>query len=177
MADCNYCQIIEGKIKANIIYEDEVCLGILESKPAVPGHVRIITKEHYPIFEQVPDKTLEKVFEASNVISSILFEVLGCQGTNILVNNGYTSNQVTPHFSVDILPRQEKDGINLDWEMKPASKDEIETADLMLLNITKDIFIPKEKTKPIEINTKPEVVEEAKKGEIDYQVEQLNRMP
>ena len=93
-----------------------------------------------------------------------------------LINNGYCSNQDTPHFSIDIIPRQDKDGLNLEWDMKPASEDELNTVKLMLSNLTKGIHIAKEKSKPIEIQKEPEEIKVVK-GEIDYQVEQLNRMP
>lgn len=46
MLNCLFCQIIQKKIPAYIITEDEYCLAFLDINPASEGHTLIITKNH-----------------------------------------------------------------------------------------------------------------------------------
>jgi len=46
MLNCLFCQIIQKKIPAHIVDEDEYCLAFLDINPASEGHTLIITKNH-----------------------------------------------------------------------------------------------------------------------------------
>src|ERR1035438_6781984 len=45
-ADCLFCKIVEGKIPAKRVYEDELCLCFADINPQAPTHLLIIPKEH-----------------------------------------------------------------------------------------------------------------------------------
>ncbi|MBF8279741.1 MAG: HIT protein, partial [candidate division NC10 bacterium] len=63
------------------------------------------------------------MFSMSNIISTALFESLNIHGTNILVNNGPEAGQSFAHFIINIIPRTESDGINMEWT--PSKADNI----------------------------------------------------
>jgi histidine triad (HIT) family protein len=44
--DCLFCQIIQKRIPAYVIAEDNNCLAFLNINPASEGHTLIITKKH-----------------------------------------------------------------------------------------------------------------------------------
>ncbi|MFP4112125.1 MAG: HIT family protein [Candidatus Woesearchaeota archaeon] len=179
MTDCEYCKIAEKEKTLGIVYEDELCTAFVDDKPAMPGQVTLIPKRHYPIIETVPDETIEHMFNIANKLSTILFEVIGAKGTNILIQNGPSAGQdVAAHVSINIIPRQDNDNLDLQWDMSQASEDDLSTAELMLKEETKKIVDGKEKEppKPQEINTEGENIE-TKDGEKDYMIEQLNRTP
>jgi histidine triad (HIT) family protein len=46
MADCIFCQIVEGKIPCYKVYEDEEFLGFLDISQIVDGHTLLIPKKH-----------------------------------------------------------------------------------------------------------------------------------
>ena len=46
MADCLFCKIIERKIPAKIVYEDEKALAFEDIQPQAPTHLLIIPKKH-----------------------------------------------------------------------------------------------------------------------------------
>jgi len=77
--------------------------------------------------EQVPDDILSMITAAANKISIILFEILKVHGTNIIINNGVSAGQKIPHFSVDILPRRTDDNLKLDWTLKQAAPEALES--------------------------------------------------
>jgi len=176
-ADCPVCQLIaKGN---NILYEDEKIVALLEEQPMASGHIIVTTREHYPIIEQVPDFIIDKVFQMTNKLSTIVFDALGCQGTNIIVNNGIAANQETPHFIVNIIPRRENDGVDFAWKPKQLSEEEMSTVELNIKEQTQSIgAFEEEKEKPIEIKDDKEVISESDESEEDnYQIKQLRRVP
>ena len=51
---CIFCQIVQGKIPARSLYEDDKVRVVLDINPASPGHCLIIPKDHYMVLPQVP---------------------------------------------------------------------------------------------------------------------------
>lgn len=175
---CEFCDIIQGKEEAETIYEDDRLLAVLHLKPAFPGQILLFTKEHHPILEQVPDYLVAHTFKVANKLSTALFETLNIQGTNLLVQNGTAAGQLIPHFSINIIPRSEKDGLNLQWEPKKLSKEDMDTAQLQLKSFTENIhpsIFEKEKKKiELVLEEKPLKLTSSKEN---YLIKQLNRIP
>ena len=136
---CIICQIIGNNIPSKKVYEDELVMAVLDVNGSNPGHCFVMPKNHYPIIEQVPDIEIGRLFQVSNKISSAIFESLGAQGTNIFVANGIPSGQTVAHFTINVIPRKENDGINLQWQPKQLSEEEMSTVELKLKEQTKNI--------------------------------------
>jgi len=175
---CLICQIISNKIPSFKIYEDDLSLAVLDVNGASPGHCFVIPKNHYPIIEQVPDEELANLFNISNKISGAIFETLKAQGTNIFVTNGIPAGQTVAHFMINVIPRKENDGINLQWKPKQMSEEEVSTVELKLIEQIKDTGVGK-----IEKITKPKTEKKASEpqpvseDEDDYFMNQLRRIP
>lgn len=174
-AACLVCQIVEGKIPSKRVYEDEFSMAVLDVNGSNPGHCFVIPKNHYPIIEQVPDIEVGRLFQVSNKISSAIFESLGAQGTNIFVANGIPAGQTVAHFMINVIPRKENDGINLQWQPKPLNEEEISTIELKLKEHTKNIgYFEKEEKKPRVQAPKPAAISE---DEEEYFARQMKRLP
>jgi len=55
-------------------------------------------------------------------------DVLGCDGYNIIQNNGETAGQTVMHFHIHLIPRYKDDQVGLSWKMgklSDADRDEI----------------------------------------------------
>jgi len=171
MPDCQFCKQIESK--ENMIYEDEKIAAFLDT--SLPGKIMLMPKEHYAIIENVPDYIVAELFVVANQLSKALFESLSVTGTNIIVNNGIAAGQTIAHFCISIIPRKDNDGINLQWQPKQLSDDEMSTVELQLKEETKNIgSFEGEKKEPVDIDKKPKKIEE---GEENYQIKQLRRIP
>ena len=46
MADCLFCKIVEGKIPAKKVYEDDDVLAFDDIQPQAPVHVLVVPKKH-----------------------------------------------------------------------------------------------------------------------------------
>ncbi|CAD6270216.1 unnamed protein product [Miscanthus lutarioriparius] len=54
---CVFCNIVAGTVQAFKLYEDDMCLCILDAKPLTSGHSLIIPKSHYPSLQTTPPTT------------------------------------------------------------------------------------------------------------------------
>ena len=173
---CILCQIISSEVPSKKVYEDDDVLAILDFNGANPGHTFVIPKEHVPIFEQMPSHLIGKLFNVANKVSSAIFETLKVQGTNIFVTNGVPAGQRVAHFMINIIPRKENDGINMQWQPRQLSEEEMSTIELKLKEEISKVGIgeaPKISSTPKKI----EAISDDADGEESYLVKQLMRIP
>ncbi len=172
--DCILCQIIEGKVPSKKIYEDDNILAVLDMNGSGPGHCFVMPKEHHTIMEQVPDSLMGGLFNVANKIGSAVFESLNIQGTNVFVENGVAAGQNIAHFMIQVIPRNENDGINLQLQPKQLSEEEMSTVELKLKEETANIgYFEKTESKK---SAKPKP-EEVLDDEDDYLLKSLTRIP
>jgi histidine triad (HIT) family protein len=53
MADCLFCKIIERKIPASIVYEDDRVLAFNDINPQAPTHILVVPKRHIATLNEV----------------------------------------------------------------------------------------------------------------------------
>ena len=174
---CDLCEIAKKKIKAEIIYEDKDILAVVKDMAATPGQVCIFPKQHSTIMELVPNRLINHIFKIANKLGIAVFESLGVQGTNIVVQNGTAAGQKVPHFCVNIIPRKEGDNLNLQWQPKQLMEDEIETPFLALKEEGDQLVLEETESKEeVLTDGKTEVTVE-KEDEDNYLIKQLRRIP
>ncbi len=123
---CIFCQIHDGKVSSKKIYEDEVCLAILDINPANPGHILLMPKEHYTILPQVPPEEIRHLFVVAKKLSNAALRAFDVKGTNIIVANGIAAGQKAQHMMIHIIPRKEKDGLNFKIPQTEQPLDQLE---------------------------------------------------
>ena len=45
-SDCLFCKIRDGKIKADVIFQDDRCLALRDINPQAPTHALVVPKKH-----------------------------------------------------------------------------------------------------------------------------------
>ncbi|MBI5250458.1 MAG: histidine triad nucleotide-binding protein [Desulfomonile tiedjei] len=55
MDDCIFCRIVEGKLPAKKVYEDELTVAFWDAHPASPTHILIVPRKHIPTLNDVAD--------------------------------------------------------------------------------------------------------------------------
>ena len=116
MENCIFCKIIDGVIPSAAIYEDENVKVILDIAPASKGHAILILKEHVENVFALPAELAGKVFAVVPKVAAAIKETLGCDGLNILQNNGVAAGQTVFHFHIHFIPRWDEDTIRIKWE-------------------------------------------------------------
>lgn len=115
---CIFCDIIEGKSKAEIIYEDENIISFLDIRPVNFGHALVIPKGHHKDFISVPEDELKYLIRGTQIVSRAIMDSLKPDGFNIVANNGTAAGQSVFHFHFHIIPRFMQD----DFKFKPNLK-------------------------------------------------------
>lgn len=115
--DCIFCKLANGEIPTATLYEDNDFRVILDLGPASKGHALIIPKEHYDNLYELDDETASKVLVIARKIITRMTEALGCDGYNIVQNNGEAAGQTVNHFHMHLIPRYKDDKVGLGWNM------------------------------------------------------------
>ena len=103
--DCIFCAIAEGEIPSFKVYEDEHVLAYLDINPFSKGHTLVIPKKHSAGLLDTDDETLAVVVARVKKVAARLKEKLGCDGFNIVQNNGEAAGQTVRHVHFHIVPR------------------------------------------------------------------------
>ena len=131
--DCIFCKLANGVISTNSFYEDEDFKVILDAAPATKGHALILPKEHADNLYELPDETAAKVLVLAKKLATHMTERLGCDGFNVVQNNGTVAGQTVFHFHMHLIPRYKEDGQNIAWEPKEVAADvQKEIVDLLV---------------------------------------------
>ena len=132
--ECIFCKIANGEIPSATLYEDEDFRVILDVNPASKGHALILPKKHASNLYELPDEAASKVLILAKNMASKMTEVLGCDGLNLVQNNGEIAGQTVFHFHMHLLPRYKGDCVKVGW--KPGKlTDETKEELLSALNI------------------------------------------
>ena len=107
--NCIFCKLANGDIPTNSIYEDDDFKVILDASPATKGHALILPKQHYANIFEIEDETLAKAAKLAKKIMTHEKDVLGCEGYNLVQNNGEVAGQTVFHFHMHLIPRYESD--------------------------------------------------------------------
>jgi len=106
---CLFCRIANKTIPADIVYEDETVMAILDIHPRAPGHVFIIPKSHYATFLNLDASLIGPVFTAVQKVGLKLKEALNNPGLSVGINQGRVSGQEIDHLHIHLIPRFEGD--------------------------------------------------------------------
>ncbi|MDD7770628.1 HIT family protein [Suipraeoptans intestinalis] len=115
--DCIFCKLANGEIPTATLYEDEWFRVILDASPASMGHALIIPKEHFENLYELEDELASKALVLAKKLVIKFTGALGCQGYNIVQNNGAAAGQTVFHFHMHLIPRYDKDKVGLGWKM------------------------------------------------------------
>ncbi|CAN0899145.1 Adenylylsulfatase HINT3 [Linum grandiflorum] len=106
---CVFCSIVRGDSPALKLYEDDLCLCILDRNPLSHGHSLIIPKTHFSCLESTPPSLIAAMCSKAPFIANALMKASGSDSFNLLVNNGAAAGQVIYHTHIHIIPRKTND--------------------------------------------------------------------
>jgi histidine triad (HIT) family protein len=113
--NCIFCKIAAGDIPSATIYEDNDFRVILDIEPASKGHALILPKEHYANLYELSDDLAAKALIVAKKVITKMTSILGCDGYNVVQNNGEAAGQTVFHFHIHLIPRYKDDNVNIGW--------------------------------------------------------------
>lgn len=99
MDDCVFCRIIRKEVPADIIYEDENVLTMLDIDYSIKGHTLVIWKKHYINISDLPENDFIYFSRILHKTEKTLLKTLKKDRSLIL-----KSGIIVPHFHFHIYP-------------------------------------------------------------------------
>lgn len=109
MTACAFCDIIAGRVAADIILDEPEALAFLDRRPVFPGHTLLIPRLHVDSLDELPPGLVGPLFDAARRLSRAVRVAVEADGSFVAVNNHIS--QSVPHLHVHILPRRRRDGL------------------------------------------------------------------
>jgi histidine triad (HIT) family protein len=109
MATCVFCDILEKKLPAHVVLDDDVVLAFLDKTPVFHGHVLVIPRRHIVTLPELEPDLVGAFFQRVQLIAAAVPKALGAQGT-FVANNNVVSQSVA-HLHVHVVPRSRGDGL------------------------------------------------------------------
>ncbi|PMB05507.1 HIT family protein [Fischerella thermalis CCMEE 5273] len=120
--DCIFCDIVEKKAPASIVFEDDKVLAFLDISPVNTGHTLIIPKKHAATLSDVSSLDLARMMVVAQAIGkAIRTSDLRCEGVNLFLADGEAAFQEVFHCHLHVFPRFTGDSfrVDADWSKQP----------------------------------------------------------
>ncbi|MGD0283716.1 MAG: histidine triad nucleotide-binding protein [Dissulfurispiraceae bacterium] len=104
MSDCIFCKIVEKKLPAKIVYEDEQALGFEDINPQAPVHIVVIPKRHIPTILDTGDHDSALISHLVEICNKIARDKgIAERGFRIVSNCNPDGGQVVYHLHLHVL--------------------------------------------------------------------------
>jgi histidine triad (HIT) family protein len=118
--DCIFCKIVDGRIPATKVLEDDHSIAFLDIGPLAKGHTLLIPKAHAETMDQLSALQAGQMLANLPALVKAVRQATDCEGINILQNNGKVAHQEVMHVHVHVIPRRAGDSFKFNW---PAMRD------------------------------------------------------
>lgn len=114
MDSCVFCEIIQGKAEASVVYEDATCVAFMDIQPVNSGHTLIVPKIHAAYLNDLDEAVGAQLFRVAMRLDTALRKSgLRCDGVNLFLADGEAAGQEVLHVHLHAFPRFVGDGFGL----------------------------------------------------------------
>ena len=99
MADCIFCALVEGRIPARRVFEDDSHVAFFPLKHIEPGHTLLVPRRHHDFVFDMDDGAYQALWAAAKRLAPAIRSVCGAARVGILVE-GFS----VPHVHVHLVP-------------------------------------------------------------------------
>ena len=104
MNGCLFCAFVDGKIKANIVYQDERLVAFTDIRPQAPVHILIIPRQHIAGVLNIESDDHALIGEIFQVASRLAREQgIAESGFRVVVNSGADAGQSVFHLHYHLI--------------------------------------------------------------------------
>ncbi len=103
-AGCLFCRIADGKIKSNILYQDEDLLAFPDINPLAPTHILIIPRKHIASVAELAAKDAHLVGDMAKLAKQLAGDNgISEKGFRLVINSGPEGGQGVYHLHMHLL--------------------------------------------------------------------------
>jgi len=123
--DCVFCKIVSGQLPSTKVAESPSAYAFMDIGPIARGHTLVIPRRHYVTLMDMPPDEVAALYDLAARVAPAVKAAVGCDGLNVLQNNGRTAGQVVMHVHVHLIPRWADDGLKWPWPARKADPAEL----------------------------------------------------
>lgn len=106
---CVFCEIVAGRLAADVVLETPTLLAFLDQRPVFKGHVLLVPRSHVATLPDLPPELRDPFLAAAQRLARAVVEGVAAQGSFVAINN--TVSQSVPHLHLHVVPRTKGDGL------------------------------------------------------------------
>ena len=110
MPDCIFCEILAGRIAAEVVHETPGAVAFLDVFPAARGHVLVVPRIHAPTLLDLDGAAVGDLFLSVKDVQAKVQRALQPVGMNVGWNHGRAAGQHVHHLHIHVIPRFEDGG-------------------------------------------------------------------
>ena len=106
--DCIFCNIVNKKAPADIVYEDGLTVGFWDINPVRPVHILIVPREHIPTLNDIPEDN--HILSHIGQVASRIAKQFGVDqsGYRLFVNVNKGGGQVVFHIHAHLIAKTDE---------------------------------------------------------------------
>jgi len=101
--NCIFCKIVDGKIPAKKVYEDDELLVFHDIAPWAPVHVLVIPKEHVPTMYELEERHAPLLGRMLSMAPQLMRDQGVTNGFRTLINTGADGLQEVQHVHMHVF--------------------------------------------------------------------------
>lgn len=104
MSDCLFCGIVEGQVKADVLYRDESVVAFRDIRPRAPVHILIVPRKHVASILDLEVNDQIAIGQIFVVIAKLAREQgIAESGFRVAVNSGPDAGQTVFHLHFHLM--------------------------------------------------------------------------
>jgi histidine triad (HIT) family protein len=108
---CTFCDIVNEKAPASIVYSDDRVIAFMDIQPVNSGHLLVIPRGHAADLASLDPDMGGHLFRVGMKLAGALRRSgVRCEGVNFFLADGAPAGQEIMHVHLHVLPRFRGDG-------------------------------------------------------------------
>jgi histidine triad (HIT) family protein len=105
-ADCVFCNIVNGELPSDKVYEDDLVVGFWDANPVAAIHILIVPRKHIPTLNDV--KPEDHILCHVGQVARIIAENFGVAqtGYRLVINVNRGGGQVIFHLHAHLIAKK-----------------------------------------------------------------------
>jgi histidine triad (HIT) family protein len=138
--DCVICKLVSGELEVSVIYQDDLCVALMDIQPINPGHALVVSRRHAPYLAELDEEEGAQIFRVGQRVAAALRKCgVRCEGVNFFLADGEAAGQEVFHVHLHVFPRYLGDGFRLqlppDYQDRPPREELNEIAHRLRLQL------------------------------------------
>lgn len=120
-SSCQFCEIVAGRLPAEVVASGQEWLAFLPLAPATRGHTLVVPRIHVADLWEVSGPVAETLMNACIGLGRAIRSAVKPDGMNLITSAGAAAEQSVFHLHLHLVPRWQDDRIGPLW---PSEADE-----------------------------------------------------